>query len=46
MSNVSEATEGVNRRKGDGSSELFLLPVLRPLADNNMAVPERDNQEH
>lgn len=46
MSNLSEATEGVNRRKGAGNSELFLLPVLRTLADNNVAVPEQDNQEH
>lgn len=46
MSNLSEATGRVNRRKGDGNSELFLLPVLGPLADNNMAVPEGDNKEY
>ena len=46
MNNLSEATEGVNRRKGDGNSELFLLPALRPRADNNMAMPEQDTQEH
>jgi len=40
MSNLSEATEGVNGRKGEGHSELVLLPVLRPLADSNTAAPE------